>query len=164
LSGEFPNFLNSAPASAADRTRIMLRRCGNTGKQRNILLSHRATPVNVCPAIFIVFKIRDFHEQRICVKFCVKLGKSFTETFGNEAVGRTQTYERWKRFKVGRTSTDDDPRSGRPSISKTEEIVAKVREVIRSNRRLSVHEVAEKLYGCLGTSEHGKAPTGSMQG
>jgi hypothetical protein len=58
----------------------------------------------------------EFHEQRICVKFCVKLGKSFTETFamlktafGNEALGRIQTYEWWKRFKDGRTSTDDDP-------------------------------------------------------
>jgi hypothetical protein len=29
--------------------------------------------------------------------------------FGNEALGRTQTYEWWKRFKDGRTLTDDDP-------------------------------------------------------
>jgi hypothetical protein len=57
----------------------------------------------------------DFHEQRIFVKCCVKLGKSFTETFevlktafGNEALGRTQTYEWWKRFKDNRTSTDVD--------------------------------------------------------
>jgi hypothetical protein len=52
----------------------------------NILLSHRATPVcvnecYVCPAIFIVFKMSNFHEQRICVKFCVKLGKPFMEMF-----------------------------------------------------------------------------------
>jgi hypothetical protein len=73
----------------------------------------------VCLAIFIVFKMRDFHEQRIYVKFCVKLGKSFMETFemlktafGNEALGRTQTYEWWKRFKGGRTSAGDGPCSG----------------------------------------------------
>jgi hypothetical protein len=29
--------------------------------------------------------------------------------FGNEAFGLTQTYEWWKRFKDGQTSTDDDP-------------------------------------------------------
>jgi transposase len=89
-----------------------------------------------------------FHEQRICVK----IGKSVTETFemfkiafGKEAMCRTQTYEWWKRFKEGRTLVDDDPRSGRPSTSKTDDNVAKVREVIHSNRRLTVQEVAEAV-------------------
>jgi transposase len=93
-----------------------------------------------------------FHEQRICVKFCVKIGKSVTETFemlkiafGEVDICRTQTYEWWKRFKEGRTSVDDDPRSGRPSMSKTDDNVAKVREFIRSNRRLTVREVAEEV-------------------
>ena len=92
-----------------------------------------------------------FHEQRICVKFCVKIGKSVTKTFemlkiafGEEAMCRTQTYEWWQRFKEGRTSVDD-PRSGRPSTSKTDDNVTKVREVIRSNRRLTVGEVAEDV-------------------
>ena len=92
-----------------------------------------------------------FHKQQICVKFCVKIGKSVTETFemlkiafGEESMCRTQTYEWWKRFKEGRTSVDDDPRSGRPSTSKTDDNVAKVREVIRSNR-LTVQEVAEEV-------------------
>jgi len=60
-------------------------------------------------------------------------------------MGRTQTYEWWKRFKEGRTSVDDDPRSGRPSTSKTDDNVAKVCEVIRSNRRLTIREVAEEV-------------------
>ena len=60
-------------------------------------------------------------------------------------MGRTQKYEWWKRFKEGRTSADDDPRSGRPSTSKTDDNVANVREVIRSNRRLTVQEVAEEV-------------------
>ena len=41
-----------------------------------------------------------FHEQRICVKFCVKIGKPVTDTIemfqveiGEEAMCRTQTYE-----------------------------------------------------------------------
>ena len=65
--------------------------------------------------------------------------------FGEEAMCRTQTYKWWKRFKEGRTLVDDDPRSGRPSTSKTDDNVAKVREVIRSNRRLTVREVAEEV-------------------
>ena len=82
----------------------------------------------------------------------MKIGKSVTETFemlkiafGKEAMCRTQTYYWWKRFKEGRNSVDDDPRSGRPSTSKTDDNVAKFREVIRSNRRLTVREVAEEV-------------------
>jgi len=80
------------------------------------------------------------------------MGKYVPETFEmlkmalrEEAMCRTQTCQWWKRFKEGRTSVDDDPRSGRPSTSKTDDNVAKVREVIRSNRRLTVREVAEQV-------------------
>jgi len=93
-----------------------------------------------------------FHEERICAKFFGKMGKSVTEkfemlkiAFREEATGRTQTYEWWERFKEGRSSVDDDPRSGRPSTSKTDDNVANVREVIRSNRPLTVREVAEDV-------------------
>jgi hypothetical protein len=65
--------------------------------------------------------------------------------FGNEALEQTQMYKWCKRFKDGRNSTDDDPCPGRLSISKTDKIVAKVREVIRSNRCLTVCEVAEEV-------------------
>jgi hypothetical protein len=48
-------------------------------------------------------------EQRVNVKFCVKLGKSATETYdllkkvyGYECLSRTQVFEWFKRFKEGR--------------------------------------------------------------
>jgi hypothetical protein len=48
----------------------------------------------------------DVKEQRICIKFCFILGKMAVEThkvlkeaFGDNALGLTQTYERFKRFK-----------------------------------------------------------------
>ena len=57
----------------------------------------------------------DVNEQRICIKFCFKLGKTVSEThgmfkeaFGDNAVGQTQTYEWFKRFKNGWMSVDDD--------------------------------------------------------
>ena len=75
-----------------------------------------------------------FHVQRICVKFFVKIGKSVTETFQMLKIAfRDQTYEWWKCFKESRNSVDDDPHSGRPSTSKTDDNVAKVCEVIHSN-------------------------------
>jgi hypothetical protein len=56
-------------------------------------------------------------EQRVNVKFLVKLGKSATETYnllmevyGNECLSRTQVFEWFKRFKkVGRGEIKDNP-------------------------------------------------------
>jgi hypothetical protein len=61
-------------------------------------------------------------EQRVCIKFCQKLGKTATETykmlqqaFGETALSRSKIFERYSRFKNGRTSIDDDPHTGWPS-------------------------------------------------
>jgi hypothetical protein len=100
----------------------------------------------------------DFHEQQVSVKSCVKLGKTFTETlemlkhaFGNESMGRTQTYYLYKRFKDGQISIEDDPRSGRPSTSTDDQHVTQVCSVIRSNRCLTVREQAEVCDISLGS-------------
>jgi histone-lysine N-methyltransferase SETMAR len=69
----------------------------------------------------------------------------------NESMGRTQTYDLYKRFKDGRISIDDDPRSGRPSTSTDDQHVAQVLSVIRSNRCLTVREVAEECDISLGS-------------
>ena len=60
-------------------------------------------------------KMNSLKEQRIAVKFCVKLVKSATETFtmlntayGDVAIKRTVCFKWHKRFKVGRQSIDDD--------------------------------------------------------
>ena len=45
-------------------------------------------------------------------------------------MGRTQCYERFKRFEKGRMSVGEDPRPGRPSTSSDDE---RVRAVIRGN-------------------------------
>ena len=63
----------------------------------------------------------DFREQRTCIKFCFKLGKTATgcyemlkTAFGEQAMGRSQTFHWISRFKAGRTPTDDDEPCGRP--------------------------------------------------
>ena len=70
--------------------------------------------------------MNNFKEQRFAEKFCVKLGKSTTETFatlntayGDVAMKRATCFRtRWhKRFKNGRLSVEDDERSARPSTS-----------------------------------------------
>jgi len=64
----------------------------------------------------------DFREQRACIKFCFKLGKTAATEYyemlkiavREQAMGRSQTFQWLSRFKAGRTSIDDDERSGRP--------------------------------------------------
>jgi len=85
----------------------------------------------------------DFHEQRACIKFCFKLGKTATEyyemlktAFGEQAMGRSETFQWFSRFKAGRTSIDDDEQSSRPVSSSTPEMVE--RESIRLSARIVV--------------------------
>ncbi|GFW81512.1 protein GVQW3 [Trichonephila clavipes] len=82
--------------------------------------------------------------QRICIKFCFKLGKTGTENyemmktaFGDKAMSRAQVFKWFRRFKEGRQSVNSDPRSGRPSTSRNEDKIAQVKAVVRSDRRLS---------------------------
>jgi hypothetical protein len=58
-------------------------------------------------------------EQHVCIKFCVKLGKSsiktlemLYETFGEHSLSRTVVFELHSYFKAGRVSFYDDERSG----------------------------------------------------
>jgi hypothetical protein len=64
-------------------------------------------------------------EQRINIKFCVKIGKSSTETldllavaYGEYAMKKSSVSEWHRRFKEGR-DVQDDPRSGQPKMQRT---------------------------------------------
>ena len=64
-------------------------------------------------------------EQRIKLKFLVRLGKTPTETFkllqevyGDATMSRTWIFEWHNRFKEEREDAENDPRSGRPTTSR----------------------------------------------
>jgi len=91
-------------------------------------------------------------EKLVNVKFCVKLGKSATEThdllkkfYGDECLYRTQVFEWFKRFKEGREELGDDRRPDRPSTSKTHANIEKVGATVPQNRRVSIRAVAELI-------------------
>ena len=72
-------------------------------------------------------------EQRVFIKFCVKPGRNGAETFemlrtafGEHCLSRGRIFEWHRRFKEGRDSVDDNPRSGRPTTSKTDDCVARM--------------------------------------
>lgn len=47
------------------------------------------------------------------------------------------------KFKRGRTSTKDEPRSGRPKTATNEEMVSKVHDLVLADRRVKLREIAE---------------------
>lgn len=89
-------------------------------------------------------------EQRINIKFLVKLRKTATEAYdmlleayGDTCMSRARVFEWHRRFSMGRESVEDDDRSGRPRKSITDDSIRKVRDVVRGDRRLGVRAIAE---------------------
>ena len=61
---------------------------------------------NTCVYVIAIFTMCESTEQRICIKFCFKIGKTATETYqllqqayGEDAMGRTQVFDWFRRFK-----------------------------------------------------------------
>lgn len=50
-----------------------------------------------------------------------------------------------KKFKEGQEGVEDDPRSGRPSTSQTDENVTRVRDLLNTDRRMTVRLLADTL-------------------
>lgn len=91
-------------------------------------------------------------EQRVAIKFCVKLGESATETYGkilkvygSDALSRAQVFRWFKEFKAGRESVEDEARSGRPVEVRTDSNAQRVRTLIRQDRRLTIRMLAQEL-------------------
>ena len=85
----------------------------------------------------------DLKEQRVCIKFCFLLGKTATETVTmlREALSQARVYEWFSRFKHGDMSLEDQPRSGRPSTSRTDENIQKIRDVVMFDHRQTIDEL-----------------------
>jgi hypothetical protein len=71
-------------------------------------------------------------EQHGCLKICMKLGKSATETlemlheaFGEHSLSQTVVFEWHSLFNAGQVSAEDDNCSGQPSTSETTEMFKK---------------------------------------
>ena len=59
------------------------------------------------------------------------------QVYGDNAMKKTAVYKWVKRFSEGRESVTDEERSGWPATSRTEENMAKNRQILRENRRLA---------------------------
>ncbi|XP_035217258.1 protein GVQW3-like [Stegodyphus dumicola] len=91
-------------------------------------------------------------EQRYAIKFCVRLNKTATETLGmiqedfkEEGMSRAMVFLWHKRFKGGCGNVEDNECSGRPSSSRTDQNVERVRKLLNNDRRLSDRLIADEL-------------------
>lgn len=98
-------------------------------------------------------------EQRIFIKFCVKNGKTPTETFRllretfkDEAKSKTQVFDWHRRFKLGRTSTASDKRSGRPRTAYIEKKIKKIQELAVDVNK-PVREIAKEVGVSYGSCQ-----------
>jgi len=87
-------------------------------------------------------------EQRVCIKFCVRLGKMGSENsemlkqaFGDSCMSHSRTFEWFGRFKNCKTSTANDDLSGRPSTATTPSKVEQVRVAVNQDRRRTIHDL-----------------------
>ena len=72
----------------------------------------------------------DTLEERYAIKFCSKLGRNATETYGMlqtafrpSGMNRVSVFEWHKRFKEGRKSVRDDERCGRSKEVNTPQLI-----------------------------------------
>ncbi|EFN64679.1 Putative uncharacterized protein FLJ37770, partial [Camponotus floridanus] len=91
-------------------------------------------------------------EYRILIKHYFLMGKTSEQSlkwlqkcYPTSAPSRTTIYRWFSEFKMGRTSTKDVPRSGRPKESTNAEIVKQVHRIVLSNRGMKLHELAEAM-------------------
>ncbi|PNF25580.1 hypothetical protein B7P43_G03820 [Cryptotermes secundus] len=100
-------------------------------------------------------------EQRANIKFICKLRKSASETqsalqqvYGDIALKKSAVYDWFSQFKSGQETSEDDQRSRRPLTSRTKEMIGKVRQLIRCDRRMTITEFEQKVgisYGSIYT-------------
>jgi len=75
------------------------------------------------------------------------------QAYGEDAMGRTQVFDWFRRFKEGRTSVGSDPRSGRQSTTRNEEMIAEARTIVRNRRRLTVREIEDEFGISVGSCD-----------
>jgi len=68
------------------------------------------------------------------------------QVYRDNAMKKTAVYKWVKHFSEGRESVTDEERSGWPATSRTEENIAKVCQIMRENRRLTIRSIAEQVY------------------
>jgi hypothetical protein len=101
-------------------------------------------------------------EQRVDVKFCVELQKLSSKTldvlktaYDESTMSKSNIFKWHKRLREGREDANDDERQCGPLTKRTDENVARIRELVRPDRRLTCWmpagelDISKRLLGTL---------------
>ena len=94
----------------------------------------------------------DTLEERYAIKFCFKLGKNATETYGMLRIAfrpccmnQASVFEWHKRFKEGRESVRDDERCGRSKEVGTPKLIGQIKNFMDKDRRVSIETISAQF-------------------
>ena len=100
----------------------------------------------------------DTLEERYAIKFCFKLGKNATETYGMLqtafrpcCMNRAPVFEWHKRFKEGRESVRDKVRCGRSKEVTTPELIGQIKNFKDKDCRVSIETISAQFDVSVGT-------------
>ena len=92
------------------------------------------------------------------IKFCFKLGKNATETYGMlqtafrpSCMNWASVFEWHKRFKEGRESVRVDERCGRSKKVRTTELIGQIKNFMDKDRRVSIETISAQFDVSVGT-------------
>ena len=95
---------------------------------------------------------KDTLEERYAIKFCFKLGKNATETYGMlqtafqpSCMSRASVFEWHKRFKEGRESVRFDERYGRSKEVRTPDLIGQIKNFMDKDRRVSIETISAQF-------------------
>ena len=99
----------------------------------------------------------DTLEERYAIKFCFKLGKTATETYGMlqtaygpSCMNRSSVFQWHKRFKEGRESVRDDERCGRSREVRTSEMIDQINDFMNRDRRVFIETLSAQFNVSVG--------------
>jgi len=76
--------------------------------------------------------------------------RKIQQAFGDDAMSITRIKQWYNRFKYGSTLVDSEPRHGRPSTSRNDNVINEVRNLVMQDRRITVRELAGEVEVSIG--------------
>ena len=100
----------------------------------------------------------DTLEEPYAIKFCFKIEKNATETYGMlqtafrpSCMNQASVFEWNKRFKEGRVSVRDDETCGRSKEVRTPELIGQIKNFMDKDRRVSIETISAQFDVNVGT-------------